>query len=32
MHEIALHGWTKVGLETLSRFLTRRTEPQVKLH
>ncbi|NJO22540.1 MAG: NAD(P)/FAD-dependent oxidoreductase [Sphingomonadales bacterium] len=32
MHEIALHGWTKVGLETLSRALTRRTEPQVKLH
>jgi NADH dehydrogenase len=32
MHEIALHGWTKVGLDTLSRALTRRTEPQVKLH
>ncbi len=32
MHEIALHGWAKVGLETLSRALTRRTEPQVKLH
>jgi NADH dehydrogenase len=32
MHEVALHGWAKVGLETLSRALTRRTEPQVKLH
>jgi NADH:ubiquinone reductase (H+-translocating) len=32
MHEIALHGWIKVILDTLSRLLTRRTEPQVKLH
>lgn len=32
MHEVALHGLTKVGLETLSRSLTRRTEPHVKLH
>jgi NADH dehydrogenase len=32
MHEMALHGPIKVVLETLSRMLTRRTEPQVKLH
>jgi NADH dehydrogenase len=32
MHEIALHGPIKVALDTLSRLLTRRTEPQVKLH
>ena len=32
MHETALHGPVKVTLDTLSRLLTRRTEPQVKLH
>lgn len=32
MHQMALHGPIKVGLDTLSRLLTRRTEPQVKLH
>jgi NADH:ubiquinone reductase (H+-translocating) len=32
MHEIALHGPWKVALDTLSRSLTRRTEPVVKLH
>ena len=32
MHELALHGWAKVILDTLARTLTRRTEPQVKLH
>ena len=32
MHEVALHGPIKVALDTLSRLLTRRTEPQVKLH
>jgi NADH dehydrogenase len=32
MHEMALHGPIKVTLDTLSRLLTRRTEPQVKLH
>ncbi len=32
MHEMALHGFWKVSLDTLSRLLTRRTEPQVKLH
>jgi len=32
MHEMALHGPIKVTLDTLSRLLTRRTEPTVKLH
>jgi NADH dehydrogenase len=32
MHELALHGWTKVALDTLARVIVRRTEPHVKLH
>jgi NADH:ubiquinone reductase (H+-translocating) len=32
MHELALHGFTKVALDTLARLITRRTEPHVKLH
>ena len=32
MHQQALHGSLKVALDTLARALTRRTEPQVKLH
>ncbi|MGE0025357.1 MAG: NAD(P)/FAD-dependent oxidoreductase, partial [Hyphomicrobium sp.] len=32
MHETALHGYWKVALDTISRLLTRRTEPHVKLH
>jgi len=32
MHELALHGFWKVSLETFARMLTRRTEPHVKLH
>jgi len=32
MHELALHGWAKVALDTLARLITRRTEPHVKLH
>jgi len=32
MHEYALHGFTKVALDTLARILTRRTEPHIKLH
>jgi NADH dehydrogenase len=31
-HELALHGVVKVALDTLARMITRRTEPQVKLH
>lgn len=32
MHLVALHGWVKVGLDTLARTITRRTEPHIKLH
>jgi NADH dehydrogenase len=32
MHEYALHGFTKVALDTVARIITRRTEPHVKLH
>jgi NADH dehydrogenase len=32
MHELALHGFTKVTLGTLARLISRRTEPPVKLH
>ncbi|MEA2755217.1 MAG: hypothetical protein QOJ54_1506 [Aliidongia sp.] len=32
LHELALHGPTKVMLDTLVRLITRRTEPVVKLH
>jgi NADH:ubiquinone reductase (H+-translocating) len=32
LHELALHGMAKVVLDTLARLITRRTEPQVKLH
>lgn len=32
MHELALHGFVKVSLDTLARTIVRRTEPHVKLH
>jgi NADH dehydrogenase len=32
MHQLALHGPTKVALDTFARVITRRTEPVVKLH
>jgi NADH dehydrogenase len=32
LHELALHGFWKVALDTLARMITRRTEPHVKLH
>lgn len=31
-HELALHGFTKVALDTVARIIVRRTEPHVKLH
>ena len=31
-HELALYGYTKVVLDTLTRLINRRTEPHVKLH
>lgn len=32
MHELALHGYTEVTLDTVARLITRRTEPHAKLH
>lgn len=32
MHELALHSWPKVILDTIGRMINRRTEPHVKLH
>lgn len=32
MHQLALHGPTRVVLDTIARLITRRTEPTVKLH
>jgi NADH:quinone reductase (non-electrogenic) len=32
LHELALHGFWKVALDTAARMITRRTEPHVKLH
>jgi NADH:quinone reductase (non-electrogenic) len=32
LHEYELHGFIKVALDTIARLITRRTEPQVKLH
>lgn len=32
MHELALHGFAKVSLDTMARLIVRRTEPRVKLH
>ena len=31
-HELALHGFIKVALDTVARTITARTEPHVKLH
>ncbi len=32
MHLYALHGFAKVAFDTLGRWITRRTEPRIKLH
>lgn len=32
LHQLALHGWVKVALDTLSRLIHRRTYSVVKLH
>ena len=32
MHQLALHGWVKVFLDTVSRLIHRRTHSIVKLH
>jgi len=32
MHQISIHGYVRVVLDTIGRFLRRRMEPRVKLH
>jgi NADH dehydrogenase len=32
LHQLALHGWVKVMLDTISRLIHRRTDSIVKLH
>jgi NADH:quinone reductase (non-electrogenic) len=32
MHQTALHGWSKMLLDTLAEMISRRTEPRIKLH
>jgi NADH dehydrogenase len=32
LHQIAIHGYFRVVLDTVSRFVRRRLEPRVKLH
>jgi len=32
LHQVSLHGYCHVALDTLGRFLRRRLEPRVKLH
>ena len=32
MHELALHGFFKVTLDTAARIISRPTEPSIKLH
>ena len=32
MHQIALHGYIRMGLTTLANILTRKTKPRMKLH
>jgi NADH dehydrogenase len=32
MHELALHGFWKMALDTAARMITRRTESHIKLH
>ena len=32
LHQLALHGWVKVFLDTISRLIHRRTDSIVKLH
>ena len=32
MHQLALHGYLRVGLTTLANLLTRKSKPKMKLH
>ena len=32
LHQVSIHGYVRVVLDTIGRFLRRRMEPRVKLH
>jgi len=32
LHQLSIHGYAGVALDTVGRFLRRRMEPRVKLH
>ena len=32
LHQVAIHGYLRVALDTLSRLVRHRLEPRVKLH
>ena len=32
LHQVSIHGYLRVALDTVGRFLRRRIEPRVKLH
>ncbi len=32
LHQVSIHGYVRVALDTIGRFLRRRMEPRVKLH
>jgi len=32
LHQVAIHGYFRVALDTLSRLVRHRLEPRVKLH
>ena len=32
LHQVSIHGYFRVALDTIGRFLRRRMEPRVKLH
>jgi NADH dehydrogenase len=32
LHQVSIHGYFRVALDTIGRFLRRRLEPRVKLH
>ena len=32
LHQVSIHGYIRVALDTIGRFLRRRMEPRVKLH
>ena len=32
MHQVAIYGYLRVALDTVSRFVRHRLEPRVKLH